>query len=143
MGPLVTTTAMTGIGRDYYEILGVPRTASAREIHRAFRNLARQWHPDVSQHEEAAARFQELSTAYDVLHDPDARARYDSAAGRVRAVAPTRAAQRPTFGPRGRSHEVPRFLDEDAPRWPRLHNEDAPRWPPVVMRLSAVIRWLR
>ena len=63
--------------RDYYEVLGVPRTASAEEIQHAFRASARELHPDVNSDHDAAARFDELTTAYAVLHDPRERARYD------------------------------------------------------------------
>lgn len=63
--------------RDYYEILGVPRTASADEIKSAFRKLARQYHPDVSKEADAEEKFKEINEAYSVLSDPEKRARYD------------------------------------------------------------------
>ncbi|MBK8974546.1 MAG: DnaJ domain-containing protein [Planctomycetes bacterium] len=63
--------------RDYYEILGVERGADAAQIRRAFRNLARKYHPDVSKETDAAARFKEINEAYEVLKDPEKRARYD------------------------------------------------------------------
>ncbi len=63
--------------RDYYEILGVPRTASADEIKSAFRKLARQYHPDVSKEANAEERFKEINEAYSILSDADKRARYD------------------------------------------------------------------
>lgn len=63
--------------RDYYEVLGVPRTASLEEIKAAFRKLARQYHPDVSQEPDAEERFKEINEAYGVLSDPEKRARYD------------------------------------------------------------------
>ena len=63
--------------RDYYEILGVSRNATQVEIKRAYRRLARQYHPDVSNDPDAEERFKELNTAYEVLSDPDKRARYD------------------------------------------------------------------
>jgi curved DNA-binding protein len=65
------------MARDFYEVLGVPRTASREEIQRAYRKLARQWHPDVNKDPEAEDRFKELSEAYDVLSDPETRAKYD------------------------------------------------------------------
>ncbi|MFH2039910.1 MAG: DnaJ domain-containing protein, partial [Chloroflexota bacterium] len=63
--------------RDYYEILGLPRTASAEEIKAAFRKLARQYHPDVSKEENAEEKFKEINEAYGVLSDDQKRARYD------------------------------------------------------------------
>ncbi|MFF1418153.1 DnaJ C-terminal domain-containing protein [Streptomyces sp. NPDC058280] len=65
------------MARDYYEILGVPRTADAAEIQQAFRTLARQHHPDVNRDPAAEDRFKEINEAYSVLSDPDTRARYD------------------------------------------------------------------
>lgn len=63
--------------RDYYEILGLSRTASRDEIKKAYRRLARRYHPDVSQEEDADERFKEVSEAYEVLSDDQKRAAYD------------------------------------------------------------------
>ena len=64
--------------KDYYRIMGVERDASADEIKRAYRKLARKYHPDVSSEPDAEARFQELQEAYEVLKDPEKRAAYDN-----------------------------------------------------------------
>jgi curved DNA-binding protein len=64
--------------RDFYEVLGVSRTATADEIQRAYRKLARQYHPDVNKDPAAEDRFKEVAEAYDVLSDPDTRKRYDA-----------------------------------------------------------------
>jgi curved DNA-binding protein len=68
---------MTTPTRDYYEVLGVNRRASADDIQRAYRKLARQYHPDVNKDPGAEERFKEISEAYDVLSDPQSRERYD------------------------------------------------------------------
>lgn len=65
------------MARDYYEILGVARTADKEEIKRAYRRLARKYHPDVNKEEGAEERFKEINLAYEVLSEPEVRARYD------------------------------------------------------------------
>ena len=64
--------------KDYYQIMGVARDASADDIKRAYRRLARKFHPDVSKEKDAEARFKEIGEAYEVLHDPEKRAAYDA-----------------------------------------------------------------
>ncbi len=63
--------------QDYYDLLGVGRTASADELKKAFRKLAMQFHPDRNADPAAEARFKEVNEAYEVLSDPDRRAMYD------------------------------------------------------------------
>ncbi len=63
--------------RDYYGDLGVSRDASEEDIRRAYRALARQYHPDVNKDPEAGERFREISEAYEVLRDAEKRSRYD------------------------------------------------------------------
>lgn len=63
--------------KDYYSIMGLERNASQDEIKRAYRKLARKYHPDVSKEADAEAQFKELGEAYAVLKDPEKRAAYD------------------------------------------------------------------
>ena len=63
--------------KDYYALLGIAATATLAEIKRAYRKLAKQYHPDVSKAADAAERFREITEAYDTLTDPARRSRYD------------------------------------------------------------------
>ncbi len=63
--------------QDYYDVLGIARTASGEEIKKAFRRLAMQFHPDRNQDDGAESRFKQVNEAYEVLSDPDKRAMYD------------------------------------------------------------------
>ena len=65
------------MARDYYDVLGVAKDANKNDIKKAFRGLARQYHPDVSEDPDAETKFKEINEAYEVLSDDDKRARYD------------------------------------------------------------------
>src|SRR3954463_5164532 len=64
-------------GTDYYKVLGVDRKASQEEIKKAYRKLARKYHPDTNKEAGAEDRFKQISEAYDTLSDPDKRKKYD------------------------------------------------------------------
>src|SRR5262245_44325997 len=64
--------------KDYYEVLGIPENASDKELARAYKKLAKQFHPDANQgNKDAEERFKEISAAYDVLGDSTKRKEYD------------------------------------------------------------------
>ena len=65
------------MARDYYEILGVSRSADKEELKRAYRRLARKYHPDVNKEPGAEERFKEINRAYEILSDPEMKARFD------------------------------------------------------------------
>jgi DnaJ-class molecular chaperone len=91
--------------KDYYQTLGVPKTASAAEIKRAFRKLARQYHPDLNAgNKTAEARFKEINEANEVLSDADSRRKYDELGANWRAYEQAEQAGRdggPSSGPFG------------------------------------------
>jgi curved DNA-binding protein len=74
--------------RDFYDTLGVSRDVSADDMQRAYRKLARTYHPDVNKDPGAEERFKDISEAYDVLSDPEQRRRYDAFGPDFRQVAP-------------------------------------------------------
>src|ERR1700712_3499027 len=74
--------------RDFYETLGVPRDVGAEELQRAYRKLARTYHPDINKDPAAEERFKDISEAYDVLSDPEQRRRYDAFGPDFRQVPP-------------------------------------------------------
>jgi curved DNA-binding protein len=106
----------TGV-RDYYEVLGVPRTASEKEIKSAFRKLARQYHPDVNPNDpQASDKFKEINEANEVLSDPEKRKRYDELGADWRQYDAWQAAGRPQgapFGGQGRRVEYQTVSPED------------------------------
>lgn len=77
--------------RDYYQLLDVDRSASQEEVQKAFKKLARRYHPDVNKEAGAEDRFKDLNSAYDVLKDPEKRALYDKYGASWKAVSEGRA----------------------------------------------------
>lgn len=98
---------MMAPARDFYQVLGVSRTAGQEEIQRAYRKLARANHPDINHDPAAEERFKEVAEAYQVLSDPDTRSRYD------------------TFGPD--FHRVPEGMDAET--WRRATSGAGPGGP--------------
>ncbi|MGI8904389.1 MAG: DnaJ domain-containing protein [Solirubrobacteraceae bacterium] len=103
--------------RDYYQARGVARDASGEGVRRAYRKLARQYHPDVNKQDGAKDRFKEVAEAYEVLRDPEKRERYDRLGANWRAGDDVSdAAGFEGFTARGADHEALLELSlEDAP----------------------------
>ena len=95
------------MARDYYQTLGIARSASDKDIRRAYRRLARKYHPDVNPGDSAAgARFKEINAAHEVLSDPAKRRKYDRYGDKWQYAdqieeAQRRSAGRGSFGPGG------------------------------------------
>src|SRR5438552_14217423 len=88
--------------RDYYETLGVPKTATEDEIRSAFRKLARKHHPDVAKDKKVAEeKFKEINEAYEVLGDPEKRKKYDELGANWRMYEQAGAAGGPGARPQG------------------------------------------
>ena len=88
--------------KDYYEVLGVPESATEKDISRAYRKLAKQYHPDANPGDTAAEeRFKDVSAAYDVLGDATRRREYDEVRQMVAAGVAGPGYGRPGFGPGG------------------------------------------
>jgi len=93
--------------KDYYEILGVSRTAGDADLKKAFRNLARKYHPDVAKDKQAAeAKFKEINEAYEVLSDPDKRRKYDQLGANWKSGADFRSARGAAGQGGGRTESV-------------------------------------
>ena len=124
------------MSKNYYSILGIPRTATPAEIKRAFRQRARQLHPDVNPSPDATARFQELNAAYHLLINPLRRARYDrtgSAARRAyRPPSPRPAPVRPS-PPAHRPTPASAFPRSPGLTWFVLSYFVIPLGPPAVL----------
>src|SRR5207244_5742327 len=89
--------------KDYYKVLNVSREASADEIKKAFRKLARKYHPDMNPSDKKAeAKFKEINEAYEVLSDPDKRRKYDTLGPNwYEQFGPGTTSSRRTYGGRG------------------------------------------
>lgn len=103
--------------KDYYKILSVSRGASADEIKKAFRKLARKYHPDVNPGDKKAElRFKEINEAYEVLSDPDKRRKYDTLGPNWQEqFGPPTGAGRRTYGYSGRTSSTPFDFDAGGP----------------------------
>ena len=139
--------------KDYYQALGLPRTASEEDIKREYRKLARKYHPDVSKEKDAEQRFKDVNEAYDVLKDAKKRALYDQYGEAWKAVAeghapPTDAERvREDFGAAGFSPEnfsdlgaaFQAFFGGDRFRRDRRGGWQAESWPPASADREAAL----
>jgi curved DNA-binding protein len=116
----------TGFAMDYYVVLGVPRDADADTIRRAFRSLARRYHPDAGRGS-SSDRFRQIVAAYETLNDPTRRERYDRSLGIARPPRPpyveplmSRVAAEPLVGRRRASSPE---RSPYVPHWPTQFDE--------------------
>jgi hypothetical protein len=124
--------------QDYYTVLGVSSTASAEEIRQAYRQLARQWHPDANPDDPRAADyFKTLNEAYRVLGTPEFRAAYDDALRRMPA-SPDGTQNGPAAGAASMPRTRPTPPQADGPLAARMggHTTGAPSQPALAMRLA-------
>jgi hypothetical protein len=135
------------VPRDLYDILGLPGTASEAEIRRAFRALAKRYHPDVNPGSPyAARRFVEVGTAAETLLDPRRRASYDESRTPGAAARPPDAAPKPPPPPPPSTSQAARTSPPAAPE-PASQRPGDPRWSAVkagaaVALLAAVVCWM-
>ena len=92
--------------KDYYQVLGVPKSASEKDVKSAYRRLARKWHPDANpkNQKESEEKFKEIAEAYEVLGDPEKRKKYDVLGADWQRVSQAAEAQR-------RQQEIDEALD--------------------------------
>lgn len=103
-----TALFMSTTNRDFYEILGVSRSADLAEIKKAYRKLAKQYHPDANKGTDTTEKFQEINRAYEILSNPDLKQRYDmyGERGVGTSAASEQAGPSPFGGPGGFGQEV-------------------------------------
>src|SRR4029434_10302880 len=93
---------MAATKRDYYEVLGIKRDASDKDVRQAYRKLARKYHPDVNPNDKTAEeRFKEVSEAYEVISDKEKRAKYDRYGHDWQFAEQAEAARAQGYGPSG------------------------------------------
>src|SRR5205807_2640419 len=123
----VLMTAMATRFRDYYEVLGVPRGATTKEVHAAFRKLARKHHPDVNPDDPGAVeRFKEINEAHEVLGDPEKRKKYDAYGSDWEQVAAWEKAGRPGAPPSGAGGPQVEYRTVDPQELEELFGTDSP-----------------
>ena len=132
---------------DYYAILGVPPDAATTQIKQAYRTLAKRYHPDVNPASDAAARFREITEAYDTLIDPDRRRRYDRLRGTyTRGGTPggdsSRSGSASNSGPNGRNGSTGNTTTQTASRILKVLEDtwmEIRRWHPEIPMAVIVI----